>query len=109
MSFLHSNTLVKSFREGVKAAGARQRIADAVVQGRARGCTVRYTGCGRVEDVSFNEEAERGLRCPASGRILPELVSRAVKEAVLNAQQQMTSVKQAEWHRVSPRVLTECM
>eukprot|EP01061_Rhynchopus_euleeides_P021335 TRINITY_DN34851_c0_g1_i1.p2 TRINITY_DN34851_c0_g1~~TRINITY_DN34851_c0_g1_i1.p2 ORF type:complete len:197 (+),score=46.16 TRINITY_DN34851_c0_g1_i1:125-715(+) len=107
MSFRFSNSLVKTFRETLKGEAVKQRLAETVVRGRARGCTVRYTGCGRVEGIEFDNSNTAFLRDPESGRFAPERVSQAVAEAVLDAQQQMASVKQGQWDGVNPRLLTE--
>ena len=109
MSFVFSNSLVKSFREGAKAEATKRAIASTVVRGRSEGCTVRYTGCGRVQGITFDPSNDAGIRDEETGHLCPTLVAQAVKRATLDAQQQIASVKQAEWSKVNPRILTERM
>ncbi|KAJ9471920.1 hypothetical protein DIPPA_05397 [Diplonema papillatum] len=104
MSFRHSNSLVKAFREGLKAQDAQRRVANTIVRGRAKGCAVKYTGTGRVEDIVLTEDGE--FR-DAAGFIDYDKVTSAVKLAVLDAQQKMASVKQAEWSEINPRIVTQ--
>eukprot|EP01060_Flectonema_neradi_P013432 TRINITY_DN20198_c2_g1_i1.p1 TRINITY_DN20198_c2_g1~~TRINITY_DN20198_c2_g1_i1.p1 ORF type:complete len:208 (+),score=47.71 TRINITY_DN20198_c2_g1_i1:72-626(+) len=104
MSFRNSNILIKKYREVILAEEAKKRIAATVVSGRSKGCTVRYSGCGRVEGITFDDNA--ALR-DSIGELDYSLVSKSVKEAVLDAQQKMTSVKQAEWMKINPRIVTK--
>eukprot|EP00755_Sulcionema_specki_P026533 Sspe_Gene.16093::Locus_5660_Transcript_2_2_Confidence_0.750_Length_1421::g.16093::m.16093 len=56
MSFRYSNTLIKAFRELVKGEEVKKRLAAMTVKGRYKGCTVTYTGCGRITSLELDED-----------------------------------------------------
>eukprot|EP01059_Diplonema_ambulator_P015007 TRINITY_DN26075_c0_g1_i1.p1 TRINITY_DN26075_c0_g1~~TRINITY_DN26075_c0_g1_i1.p1 ORF type:complete len:196 (+),score=50.38 TRINITY_DN26075_c0_g1_i1:39-590(+) len=104
MSFKHSNSLVKAFREAARAEKAVAKIASGSVTGRSEGCRVKYGGCGRVMELEI-EECPRFRKAPMVYDF--KEIAGAVKEAVLDAQMKMVSVKQGEWQGVNPRILTK--
>eukprot|EP01065_Artemidia_motanka_P025576 TRINITY_DN30567_c0_g1_i1.p1 TRINITY_DN30567_c0_g1~~TRINITY_DN30567_c0_g1_i1.p1 ORF type:complete len:206 (+),score=72.45 TRINITY_DN30567_c0_g1_i1:57-620(+) len=103
MSFRWSNGLIKRFKEAARADEARRRVAESTVRGRHLGCTVVYSGTGRVLSIDLDESrfTDHSGSTDCAG------VSAAVKGAVLDAQQKMCSVRQAEWARVNRRLLTK--
>ena len=104
MSFRNSNALIKKYREVMLGEEAKRKIAATVVSGRSKGCTVRYSGCGRVEGITFDDNA---VFRDSIGELDYTLVTTAVKGAVLDAQEKLTSVKQAEWMKINPRLVTQ--
>eukprot|EP01062_Namystynia_karyoxenos_P035562 TRINITY_DN26008_c0_g1_i1.p3 TRINITY_DN26008_c0_g1~~TRINITY_DN26008_c0_g1_i1.p3 ORF type:complete len:238 (+),score=92.59 TRINITY_DN26008_c0_g1_i1:96-716(+) len=104
MSFRWSNGLVRRFREAAQADEARQRIAASTVRGRHLGCTVVYNGLGRVLSLELDESHPR---LTENGSPHYRNIEAAVKGAVLDAQEKMNSVRQAEWAKVNRRLLTQ--